>query len=272
MKDSDLVDFMEWAAPQLRLQWSGFRKVRSQVKRRLEDRMLELRIRNVQSYRDYLSAHAEEWAAVDAACRITVSRFYRDRAIFDTLRDALMPDLARRAAAEDRPVRIWSAGAASGEEPYTLSMIWKFCVEGKIKKARLQVVATDVNPHMLDRAARGMYPKGCLEELPEQWRSRAFDAAEGEYKIRETFRKAVDFRKQDVRQERPDGVFDLVACRYLIFTYFAPELQGESLGTLRQALRPGGYLVLGHQESLPAGTRGFMPCFGNLPIYRKVGD
>src|SRR5438477_9810042 len=117
----DCVEFLQWALPRLRMRWDGFRKVRRQVCRRIERRSRELGLTDLAAYRDYLERRPDEWARLDALCRVTISRFYRDRETFAALEQEVLPALARGGA----EIEVWSAGCASGEEPYTLALLWK---------------------------------------------------------------------------------------------------------------------------------------------------
>src|SRR6185295_20147796 len=119
------VELLQWALPRLGKRWQGFRNVRGQVCKRIARRARELGLADLEAYRAHLEAHDDEWPVLDALCRVTISRFYRDRAVFDRLRLEILPAFAERAAARgESVVRAWSAGCASGEEPYTLAMIW----------------------------------------------------------------------------------------------------------------------------------------------------
>ena len=118
MRDAECVAFLQWALPRLRLRWAGFRKVRRQVCRRIQRRMRELDLGDFAAYRTLLETHAEEWGTLDGMCRITISRFCRDKAVFEVLASTVLPELARRALSRDRAmVTVWSAGCGSGEEP-----------------------------------------------------------------------------------------------------------------------------------------------------------
>ena len=90
MTDSDCVEFLQWALPRLKMRWPGFRKVRKQVGKRIRRRMRDLKLNGLSDYRCYLETHADEWARLDEICRITISRFYRDKGVFDELRDTVL--------------------------------------------------------------------------------------------------------------------------------------------------------------------------------------
>jgi len=126
MTDAECVGFLQWALPQLGLRWPGFRKVRRQVHKRLNRWLAELGLAGIADYRGHLETHPEEWPRLDALCRISISHFYRDRSVFDCLRDDVLPVLAEAAIARcENQVRCWSIGCASGEEIYTVVILWK---------------------------------------------------------------------------------------------------------------------------------------------------
>jgi chemotaxis protein methyltransferase CheR len=243
----------------LRLRWAGFRKVRGQVCKRIQRRRRELGLADLAAYRAYLESHTDEWPVLDGLCRITISRFSRDRAVFGFLERDVLPALA----AETRKLALWSAGCASGEEPYTLALIWELALAPAFPAVEAGILATDVDPVLVERARHARYAAASLRELPEEWRRRAFDGLE----LRAEFRRRVRLRQHDLRAGAPDGPFDLVLCRNLAFTYFEPALQEEVCGMLAGCLRPGGALVLGLHESLPAAARGFAPWPGGRGIF-----
>ncbi len=273
MQDSECVQFLQNVLPRLQMRWPGFRKVRKQVCKRIGRRLRELELADTTAYTDYLAAHPDEWQRLDALCRISISRFYRDRGVFDTLRDTVLPDLAAAAQRRgDNALRVWSAGCASGEEPYTFQLLWHLDLAQKFSELGLCITATDADEHLLDRARRGVYPLGCLKELPPAWISEAFEPTGDGLQIRPVYREGVAFVRQDIRETAPDGPFDLILCRYLAFTYFDEALQRSVLDRLLAHLRSGGYLVIGKQESLPDMTPDLDVLDRRLPIYRWTGQ
>jgi chemotaxis protein methyltransferase CheR len=246
------VDLLQWALPRLALRWPGFRRVRHQVCKRISRRIAELGLPNAAAYRARLEVDPAEWSVLDTFCWISVSCFYRDRRVFEDLADRVLPELARAAIARERRVlRAWSAGCASGEEPYSLRLAWDLAVAPALPDADLHIVATDTNPRLLERARRALYAASALKELPGAWRTSAFDGLDGSYQLRKEFRREVRFRQQDIRKAMPAGPFDLILCRNLAFTYFEPNLQSAILGRLARRIVPGGALLIGSHEVLP---------------------
>lgn len=274
MSNNPCVDFLQWCLPKLNKRWAGFRKVRGQVCKRITRRMHELGLHRFDAYRDYLGTHPDEWDRLDAMCRITISRFYRDRGVFDALRDPLLPALARRRAPRnDATLRAWSAGCASGEEPYTLRLLWDLDVADRAPGVALHITATDAQAHMLARARRACYPRGTLKELPAAWVAQAFAVcahdAEEPYCLRPAYQRAIDWMQQDIRRTMPAGPFHLILCRNLVFTYFDADLQRALLARLLDRLAPGGLLVLGKHESLPDGPWPLGAWNDHKRIYRR---
>ncbi len=228
-------DFLRWALPRLGYRCEGFRRVRRRVLRRIERRLRELGLKDFDAYRRLLEGTPAELATLDGLLNITISKFYRDRALFDHLRREVLPGLRRRHG------RCWSAGCASGEEPYTVAILAR----------GLEIVATDRDPVLLERARAGIYRASSLEDLPEADRARAFAAADGAFRLRDGFRANVEFRLMDLRREMPEGPFDLVFCRYVAFTYFDEERQRKVLEGIAERLAPDGLLAIGRHETLP---------------------
>jgi chemotaxis protein methyltransferase CheR len=252
--DAECVDFLQWALPRLGLRWQGFRKVRRQVCRRISRRIADLGLAEADAYRFYLERNAQEWEALAGLCRVTISRFWRDRAVFDALRDVVLPELGPAVSA-------WSAGCASGEEPYSLVLA---AAQAGVE---IRVVATDVDPVLLERARGACYPESSLRDLPAKLRARAFE----DRCLRREYCEPVDFLRHDVRDGAPDGPFDLTLCRNLVFTYYADELQREIGRHVAGSLRAGGALVVGAHEALPDALEGVAPWRGARGVYRYRG-
>lgn len=267
MEASSIVAFLKCCLPRLGLRWQGYRKVRRIVGKRLARRLVELGSADLAEYRALLGREPGEWARLDAMCRIPISRFHRDRAVFAAIGRELLPGAAAAAAERgDATVRCWSAGCASGEEPYTLALLWHLEVAPAWPGIDLRLVATDADPTMLARAEAASYGRSSLKELPAPWLERAFVRAGPLLRLRPEYREAVRFAQQDIRAAMPDGPFDLILCRNLAFTYFADGLQRRILGRLRERLRPGGSLVLGMHERLPAAPGAARQ---GLPVFRR---
>ncbi|MCL5669528.1 MAG: chemotaxis protein CheR [Gammaproteobacteria bacterium] len=272
MKDTECVRFLQWAMPKLRLRWPGFRRVRKQVCKRLARRLRELNLPELPAYAAYLDAHQEEWAVLDGLCHITISRFYRDRAVFDYLDGKILPALAESSLHRGVNIlRCWSAGCASGEEAYTLLLLWEVHHASRAPAAEMRVVATDVDERVLERARKGCYSGGSLRELPPDLLAGGFERLARLYCVKQALRNKVLFQRQDLRAAMPAGPFDLILCRNAAFTYFDEALQQEVLQGFYERLPAGGILVLGRHEALPQGSRGWLAHPHHPGVYEKQG-
>jgi chemotaxis protein methyltransferase CheR len=261
---------MKCCLPELGLCWPGYRKVRRLVGKRLNRRLVELGLADLDAYRALLLREPGEWKRLEAMCRIPISRFYRDRRVFDSIGRRLLPVAAKSAFGRgDNAVRCWSAGCASGEEPYTLALLWRFVVAVDWPPLGFSVVATDIEEMMLRRAAAACYAGSSLKDVPPEWIARAFARSGALLCLLPEFRREVRFVLQDIRTSMPDGPFDLILCRNLVFTYFDDALQRRLLNQMTERLVPRGFLVLGAHETLPAEGTGLTAVLHGLPIYRQ---
>jgi chemotaxis protein methyltransferase CheR len=261
MRDAECVDFLQWALPRMEMRWGGFRKVRGQVCKRISRRLRELGLGDLEDYRRRLEEDPAEWDFLDSCCQITISRFCRDRGVFAGLQRRVLPALAREALRHSAgSLRAWSAGCASGEEPYSLKLLWELELAPDFPRLALEIVATDW----------ACYPAGSLKEVPPVWKTRAFEETEGGLCLRPELRAKVELLHQDIRKDLPSGAFDLVLCRNLAFTYYTVNLQAEVLERIASVLRPGGVLVLGAHESVPEHPPVFQPIEGARATYCKA--
>jgi chemotaxis protein methyltransferase CheR len=271
MNDADGVQFLQWCLPRLRLRWAGYRKVRRQVYKRIQRRLEFLGLSSLADYQKYLETHQEEWTILDSSCWIPISRFYRDKSVFQFLEHEVLPTLAQRIVEQgERVLRCWSAGCAGGEEPYSLSLLWRLNLQPRFPTVRLVVLATDVDGQAIARAQLGCYPIGSLRDLPEGWRTQGFDQTPEGFRIKREFRELATFLVQDIRQAAPEGTFHLVLCRYVAFTYFDPTLQSDTLRRLVERMAIGGTLVVGKGERLPSDDFGLIPWSEKEGIYRRA--
>jgi len=270
MRDGECVQLLQWALPRMGMRWPGFRKVRKQVCKRVQRRLRELGLADSGAYRDHLELYPEEWRLLERLARITISRFFRDRGVFTFLEQTVLPVLARQAlAGGETRLRIWSAGCASGEEPYSLALLWRLRLARIYPAVDLQILASDIDEVVLRRAREGCYDASSLRGLPPGWRELAFTECADRFCLRPEFRAPVTWRIHDIRADVPDGSFHLILCRNLAFTYFDLRQQQRIATLLQKSLKPGGALVVGAHEQLPDSCAGLVPWTGGSCVYHK---
>lgn len=220
-------------------------------------------------YWRYLQTHPQEWQVLDSCCDITISRFYRDHEVYDYIYKEILPDTIKTLQVGDN-LRIWSAGCCSGEEPYTMSLISAFNFPEIFLRHKINIVATDINRDLLQKAKIGAYKSSSLRELPENWKQAAFELKGDEYYLKTSYKKPVKFLQQDIKKKCPQGFFHLVLCRNLVAMYFDQDLQVQVFEQIANKMDPGGFLVLGKHEVLPQDLKHLELVHGHFKIYRKL--
>ena len=268
--DPQGIEFLQWCLPRLGLRWLGFRKIRGRLYKRLKRRLHELGLPSLAAYQSYLADHAEEWPLLSSLCWMPITRFYRDRNVFQLLETEILPQLVQLVSAGgENQLRCWSAGCASGEEPHTLEILWQQQFVQRNPTLEFSVVATDIDPQAIQRAQRGCYHWSSMKELPAEWKRDAFDVSGEELCLKDEYRSGVTFLVQDLRDNDPNGMFHLILCRNLAFTYFDEASQQNTLRRLLNKLTPGGALIIGKLETLPEVGTQLVEWFPHSGVYRK---
>jgi chemotaxis methyl-accepting protein methylase len=242
-------DFLRELLARLDLSWSGYRRPRRGLRGRLVARMAELRLQDYDEYLDHVRAHPEEGGWLAEILAITISRFFRDREDWVELAAVAFGELA----ALGRTVRAASLGCASGEEPYTLRILWM----ERQPAVPLAILAADVRADVLARATEGVYTGTSVHSMPSELLAQWFALRPGAtYQLDRRISRAVRFVRLDLLRDPLPGPFDLILCRNVAFTYFGDARRREAASRLGAALAPGGFLMIGGGERLPAGTWG----------------
>ncbi len=244
----------------------------STVLRRVERRMAVVQAPTLEDYTRYLETHADETGALVKALLIKVTEFFRDPDAFQYLRTSVLPEIVARARNEDRRLRVWSAGCATGEEAYSLSMIVADLVGPEIAEWGIRVFATDLNEEAVAFARRGVYPAAMLANVPDEYRDRFFEAVDGaSFRVSKSLRQMVIYGQQDLSRGVPFPRIDLVVCRNLLI-YFQPELQEELLQLFAYSLHEtSGILFLGKAETARPSNASFELVNKKWKIYRCLG-
>lgn len=271
MHDDDCMRFLQWSLPQLQMRWRGFSRVHKQICKRLAARLAELNLDNMATYQYHLTQHPEEWQNLDTLCRVVVTRFYRDKRVFAELAARVLPQLAASALANGRrQLRAWSIGSASGEEPYSVAILWQQQLAPRFPQLQLSIVGTEVDSYLLQRSRYACYAPNTLKNLPDEMRNTAFTRTDERYCLKPLYQAMVEFRQQDIRTTLPDEHFDLILCRNLVFTYFDETLQHLILKRLLSRLLPEGWLLLGIHETLPSSEGSLQVVSERLGLYRRI--
>ena len=268
MQDEACIRFLQWALPHMKLRWQGFRRVRKQVCKRIGQRISQLSLTDELAYRDYLHSHDAEWQILAALCHVTISRFYRDKIVFNQLESELMPRLCDQLQLQgEKNLHCWSAGCARGEEAYSLALLWSFVLQERYPEIAISITATDIEPVMIQQARKACYPFSSVKNLSAKWRQMAFTQINDQYCLHSPYQGPVTFSLGNVEQAITTQPYHLVLCRNLVFTYFSLDRQVQFLHKLQTQVSEGSVLVLGAHECLPAGVSGWRQWQQRLPIY-----
>ncbi|RZT42489.1 CheR family methyltransferase [Cupriavidus agavae] len=220
---------------------------RATVLRRIERRMQVNGLAELAEYRDFLHEHPEETPQLLQDMLISVTNFFRDREAFDALQSEVIPQLLDQRPASE-PIRIWSAGCATGEEAYSVAMLLQDASSRSAEGVPFQVFATDIDERAITYARTGLYPESILADV-EPGRARHFlvkDAAH--YRVKKELREHVLFALHNLLRDPPFSRLDMICCRNLLI-YLDRDAQHDVLRTFHFALRPGGFLFLGSSEA-----------------------
>jgi chemotaxis protein methyltransferase CheR len=262
----DFERFLKEVAPLLDLQWRRFK--RGGVKRKLERRIAEVGLATFEDYLLKIKENPGEKSHLSQILTVTITRFFRDKKVFDILENSILPAMVEHKGAGD--FNMWSIGCANGEEPYSLSMLWEERFERNFPQIRITLLATDINEGLLKRARQGRYKKSSLMEVPERMVQRFFEIEKGSYMINQSIRESVEFKKHDIIHEGPFSEMDIIFCRNLAFTYFSRECQMNVLKKMAASLKENGCLIIGKDECLPLTYPTlFVPIFPTEKIYQK---
>ena len=245
----------------------GYRKVRKGVKKRLHRHMQRLGCHRMEDYLLALDKDREYRLEFAQLITVSISRFFRDRALWETLETRILPDVM---AKHRGTVRAWSAGCACGEEAYSLKIVWEE-LKGRFEfSPDLQILATDISPLYLDKARAGRYPPSSLREVSEEVRSRYFATLNGgnQYSISPSIKNGLLWKEHDLLCDPPGCEFHLIFLRNNLLTYYENELREPAFRKILDSLAPGGFLMIGSHEKPP-----FIPNlhpFGRYPyVFRK---
>lgn len=231
--------------------WKGYRKVRKGVKKRISRHMQQLGCRSMDAYLGVLEADPGARNECEQLMAVSISRFFRDRRLWELMETRVMPSLIHTGR---NPLRAWCAGCACGEEVYSLRMVWDR-LPGKLKNLpELKITGTDMNPAHLERAEAGVYPISSLKEVPEGVRERYFRTTEDGkgFQVVPFLKSGIEWQCMDLRSVPIGPPFHFILLRNGFLTYYEEATQITVLGTILKRLAIGGYLIIGSHERLPA--------------------
>jgi two-component system CheB/CheR fusion protein len=239
------------------------------LERRVERRMALAGIDDVDRYLELLAGDGDELRNLADDLFINVTRFFRDKKAFDVLAETIVPELTR-AHPPDRPIRVWVAGCSTGEEAYSVAMLFLEQIAAARRRLKLQIFASDIDADAVATAREGLYPPAIDADVPADRLSRFFTREDHGYRVSRELRAAIVFSVHDVVADAPFSRLDLISCRNLLI-YLRPEVQQRVLSLFHFALREGGILFLGPAETVAGAGDQFEPISQSQRLYRHIG-
>lgn len=248
----------------------------SQYRRAYLERRVLIRLRNLglttyRQYADHLDQDPGEYGELIDTLTVNVTDFFRDRVVWDVIHKKVLHGMiAEKSRGRSRTIRVWSAGCATGEEPYSIAMMLLDLLGEDASRFLVGVTATDLDDNALGVAQRGAYDLEKASHIPPSYQVRfTRRIGDARFEILPEVRKLVRFSRFSLFDDSPMKVMDLVICRN-VFIYFSREQQAKVVENFYKSLVPGGYLVLGRSEKLaPEVAAMFIPIEGKERVYRK---
>ncbi len=243
---------------------------RTTLSRRIGKRMDEVGCDDYSDYEDYLEVHPEEFTAFFNNILINVTSFFRDPPAWEFLADEVIPQIISGKDGGE-PIRVWSAGCASGEEPYSLAILMCEMLGREQFRTRVKIYGTDIDEDALTRARQAVYSAKDVAPIPEEQIAKYFEVTPSGYAFSKDLRRSVIFGRHDLVQDAPISRLDLLVCRNTLM-YFNAETQADIFERFRFALNGRGFLFLGKAETLLSQSKAFRPLEQKLRIFASVPD
>lgn len=241
----------------------------STVLRRIERRMQVRHTPELYQYLDLLENDRGEVITLRREMLIPVTSFFRDPEVFTELADKVIAPMVAAKQPNDE-IRVWTAGIATGEEAYTLGMLFIEAFERERRWPHLKIFATDVDQQCIEAAGIGQYPESAAAELSAERLERFFVKKGDSFIVKNELRQCVVFARHNLLADPPFTKMDLVSCRNTLI-YFKSAAQERALRSLQYAINQGGALLLGPSESLAAVAEGLQTISAKHKMFRRKG-
>ena len=268
INETESPDELEWLMEKIYSERGfDFREYRkSTLTRRIGRRLNAQSSKTYGEYADVLDKNPAEYDKLFNDLTINVTSFFRDQLAFKALEDVVIPALVDR---EAKNISIWSAGCATGEEPYSIAMLLMELLKRNINKRDITILATDIDSRTLGCAIKGIFSAKDVAGIRPSWVKKYFVPAGKGFRMQPVFKELVTFQTHNMVSDPPYHDFDLVVCRNVLI-YFRPVLQTQVLKGIHERLKQGGFLLLGKAEQPVGETMGLFYCVDNkAKLYRK---
>ncbi|MBW4632394.1 MAG: PAS domain-containing protein [Iphinoe sp. HA4291-MV1] len=262
----ELENLLEYIKRTRGFDFGGYK--RTSLSRRVCRRMQLIGVENYGEYLDHLEVHPDEFVELFNTILINVTAFFREAQAWDYIASEIIPGIIASKHIS-KPIRVWSAGCASGEETYTLAMLLAEALGMEQYTARVKVFATDVDVEALNTARQASYNPKEVQSVPANLQEKYFDRVNDRYIVQKELRRGVIFGRHDLVRDAPISRIDLLVCRNTLM-YFNTETQVKILERFHFALNDAGFLFLGKAEMLFTRNHSFTPVDLKRRVFTKV--
>lgn len=238
---------------------------RSTILRRIERRMLVTHTKSLTEFAHLLGDRPEEVNILTKEILIGVTNFFRDPAFFEKLKYNVIYKILENAK-EDEPVRVWSAGCSTGEEAYSLAILFKEVMEELQIKRDVKIFATDVDSKAIESAGKGVFSENIIDDVSTERIAKYFTKQQDQFVVSKEIRRMIVFATHNIFSDPPFGKLDLISCRNVMI-YFQPVLRRALFAIFHTALKKNGYLFLGKSETAGEYVNLFKPVLSTEKIY-----
>src|SRR5215831_4249041 len=242
---------------------------RPSLMRRISKRMQHVKVDTYPAYRQYLVENPDEFVQLFNTILINVTSFFRDEATWDFLQKEIVPRIVEQHDGTESQIRLWSTGCATGEEAFSLAMVFAEVLGEEAFKARVKIYATDIDDDALTKGRHAEFSEKVMQPVPVDLRERYFEPRNGNYVFRTDLRRTVIFGRHDLIQDPPISRIALLLSRNTLM-YFDTDTQRRILASFHFSLRENGYLFLGKSEALAARSDLFTPVDLKRRVFTKA--
>ncbi len=269
LKADEFQRLLEKVYRQRGFDFRGYRP--STLSRRLSRRLRARGARSYVEYRRVLDDDPDEYDKFFDALTINVSSFFRDEVAFRSLGETVVPQLIHGDGERNAGMRVWSAGCAKGQEPYSIAMIFLETLGSELSPRKAAIIGTDIDATALRYAREGVFGPKDVEGIRSEWVEKYFMSLNGGFRIKPAVKQLVRFEEHNLVSDLPYRDVDLVVCRNVLI-YFSPDLQTRVFRHFHEGLKAGGYLLLGKAEVPIGETKSMFQCVDRrAKLYRKGG-
>ncbi|MAQ82427.1 MAG: chemotaxis protein CheB [Maritimibacter sp.] len=245
--------------------FSGYKQ--STLIRRVQRRVQVLDLDDAEQYLQHIRSDPSECELLFRDLLINVTRFFRDPEHFKVLRETAIRPMVQNAGNEDE-IRVWVPGCSSGEEAYSIAMLFADECRAQKRSVNIQIFATDIDEQMLRIAREGSYAQAALADIPEAMRDAYTIARDGRFQVSAKIRDMIRFSVHSIVRDPPFSSIDLLSCRNLLI-YFGDQLQRSAMPIFHYAIKPGGVLFLGPSETVGRFDHAFQAIDQSARVFRR---